>query len=119
MARGWEWRLQCWKNRCKGRNDGSYVQFETCRKLRSAAANLAAATSRASSARYTLKSKEGMVSHLTDVSTQTILFERFVKGMKARMPQVSKRNKALVSEVVTELLWRMEEELLEEEVEVE
>lgn len=68
-----------------------------------------------SKARYALKTKEGMVSHLTDVSTQTIFLEQFIKGMKARMPQVAKRNKVLVSEVLAECLHRMEEELVEEE----
>ena len=64
-----------------------------------------------------MKAKEGHVVHLSNVHTQTIFMERFVAGMKARMPQKSKRNKALVSEVVSELLNRMEEELVDQDTE--
>ena len=103
----------------KGRNDSSYMQYDTCRKLRSAAFNVFSATSSGNKTRYAMKSKDGRVSHLFQGSTQSLLMERFTLGMKSRMPQKTKRNKALVAEVVAEVLNRMEEELEDPQTEEE
>jgi len=99
----------------KGRNDGTYMQYDTCRKLRSAAFNVFSATTQGNSKRFAMKSKDGRVAHMFQGSTQSLLMERFALGMKSRMPQKSKRNKALVAEVVADLLNRMEEELVDPE----
>ena len=102
------------KSRKPGRNTKNYSQFDTCRKLRSAAANVAAASSDANTLRYSLKSEKAVL-HLTQTPTQSLFMEMFTKGMKARMPQISVRNKPLVGEVVASLLDRMEAEMVDQE----
>ena len=100
-----------------GRNDVSYKQYDTCRKLRSAAANVATTSSVNAALGYAMKSKDGKILHMTQGSTQSLLMERFVLGMRTRMPQKVVRNKALVSDIVAPLLDRMEEELVDPETE--
>jgi hypothetical protein len=75
------------KSLTKGRN-ADYIQFDTTRQLRSATSNVYAATSQAAGLRYAMKSARGEVTHLYEGAMQTMLMERFVKGMKIRMPEV-------------------------------
>ena len=103
-----------------GRNTSKYSQFDTVRKLRSAAFNVFAASSTGSASRYAVKSsKDQKLSHLFTGSTQSLLMENFTSGMKARMPQKTVRNKALVSEVIGPMLDRMEAELEDVETDAE
>lgn len=90
----------------KGRN-ANYTQFDSCRSLRSAAANVYGATAQASNLRYSLKNARGVL-HLEEGNTQTVFMERAVAGMKARMPQVSKRNLPFTSRMINFLLEHLE-----------
>ena len=90
----------------KGRN-ADYTQFDSCRSLRSAVANVYAATAQASDLRYSLKNARGVM-HLEEGNTQTVLMERAVAGMKARMPQVSKRNLPFTSKMINFILEHLE-----------
>ena len=61
---------------------------------------------------YAMKSKEGeagVTHHDSGPHMQSLLMERFLLGMRSRMPQKSNRNKTLVAEIVAPLLDRMEE----------
>ena len=95
----------------KGRNSSSYMQFDTVRKLRSAATNVFSASARASENKSTLKAMDGRVLHQFHGATQSLLMERFCKGMKARMPEEKNRDKPLVAEVEAPLLDRIEYEI--------
>ena len=68
-------------------------------------------SARASENRVTLKAMDGRVLHQFQGSTQSLLMERFSKGMKARMPEAKNRDKPLVAEIVAPLLDRIEAEL--------
>ena len=85
-----------------------YTQFDTCRQLRGTASNLYMATSSANEGRMTCKSTGGNVFHTHDDPMQTVLMERFVKGMKTRMPVESSRNLPLLGPVVKRLLDEIE-----------
>ena len=86
----------------------SYTQFDTCRQLRGAASNVYMATSSANEGRSTCKSTGGNVFHTHDDPMQTMIMERFVKGMKTRMPVESARNLPLLGPGVKRILDEIE-----------
>ncbi len=94
----------------KGRNSDKYMQFDTVRKLRSAAANVYSATSQAANLRYCLKSGNRLL-HLEEGPTQRNLIERIVIGMENRMPKESSRNLPFTSRMILYILDNLEEEL--------
>ena len=97
------------KSLSKGRN-ADYIQFDTTRQLRSATSNVYAATSQAAGLRYAMKSARGEVTHLYEGAMQTMLMERFVKGMKIRMPEVRVRNNPMTAVMVKYVLSKLEME---------
>ena len=101
------------KSVCKGKNSDAYMQFSTVRKLRTARANVYGATSQAARLRYNLKGKNSQVLHLNDGPSQSVLMERFVKGMEARMPQDSMRNLPMTGDLVLHVLSELELEWLD------
>ncbi len=96
-----------------GRKNRPYQQFATVRQLRAAASNVYSATAQSSKLRYTLKSIAGDTAHMYEGETQTILMERFMKGMRVRMPQDSDRNKPFTLAMVLYVLGRLEFEFLD------
>ena len=86
----------------------TYTQFDTCRQLRGTALNLYMATSSANEGRSTCKSTGGNVFHTHDDPMQTVLMERFVRGMKIRMPVESSRNLPLLGPIVKRILDEIE-----------
>ena len=58
------------------------------------------ATAEGNEARYALKTLSGNVFHSSRDPMQSILMERFVKGLKARMPVESNRNAPITGDVV-------------------
>ena len=100
------------KSLSKGRNT-DYLQFDTTRQLRGAASNVYSATSQAASLRYAMKSARGEVTHLYEGAMQTLFMERFVKGMKIRMPEVKVRNNPMTSVMVKYVLDRLEVEFFD------
>ncbi len=95
-----------------GRNSDCYMQFDTVRKLRSAAANVYSATSQAASLGYCLKSGNRLL-HLEEGPTQRQLIERIVMGMENRMPKDSSRNLPFTSRIILYILDELERELFE------
>ena len=85
-----------------------YTQFYTCRQLRGTISNLYGATSKGSEGRQTFKSISGNVFHLSEDPMQSAFMERFVKGMKNRMPVESERNLPLMGTVVKRILDHIE-----------
>ena len=90
----------------KGRNS-DYTQFNSCRTLRSAVSNVYSATAQAAKLRYSLKNAQGVM-HLEEGNTQTVFLERAVAGMKARMPQATRRNLPFSSKMINFLLEHLE-----------
>ena len=96
-----------------GRKNRPYQQFATVRQLRAAASNVYSASAQSSKLRYTLKSVAGDTAHMYEGETQTLLMERFMKGMRIRMPQDSDRNKPFTLAMVLYVLGRLEFEFLD------
>ena len=96
--------------RSGGINSNDFLQYATVRKLRSASSNVFAATSQASSAVFSLKTSAGAVQRVYAGGTQAVLMERFMSGLKARMPHVTKRNKPITSIMVNYILSELEVE---------
>ena len=93
-----------------GRNSKKYLQVDTIRKLRSAAANVYAATSQAAASNFAMKASNGSVQRVYEGATQSVLMERFVAGLTARMPQDVKKNKPMSSIIVGYVLDALETE---------
>ena len=93
-----------------GKNSKEYLQVDTVRKLRSAASNVYAATSQASAANFAMKASNGAVQRVYEGATQSVLMERFVSGLTARMPQDVKKNKPMSSIIVGYVLDALEAE---------
>ena len=69
-----------------------YTQFDSCRHIRGTIANIYTASSEASKDRMVLKTIDGKIFHLHSDPMQSIFMERFMKGMKSRMPEEKERN---------------------------
>jgi hypothetical protein len=95
-----------------GRNSKHYTQFDSCRSYRSATSNLYAASFLGASEHLALKSLKGQIVHTYRGSMQSVFMERFVSGMEIRMPQSVNRNKAMLGEITSCLLERMNDEYL-------
>ena len=86
----------------------NYVQFDSCRKLRSTMANIYSASALGNAGKLSFKSTTGSILHIQDDPVQSLLMERFVKGMKARMPVATERNLPLTGIVVKRILDKIE-----------
>ena len=93
-----------------GRNNSKYKQFDTVRKFRSTASNVYAATAEANDDPRVLKSLQGAVLHMNAGPMQSVFMERFVMGMKVRMPTDSVRNLPLLGFVTAKILCEVERE---------
>ena len=85
-----------------------YVQFDSCRKLRSTMANIYSASALGNAGKLSFKSTTGSILHIQEDPVQSLLMERFVKGMKARMPVATERNLPLTGMVVKRILDKIE-----------
>ena len=81
------------------RNSNAYMQFDTCRNLRSVAANVYIDTSQASYPSYSTKIPKG-VYHLKEGNIQTMFLESMLKGIHARISVVTSRNVLMTSIMV-------------------
>ena len=89
------------KSLCTGRNKRSYLQFNTFRQLLALVSDVYSATSTYHKSRYSLKSHQGIILNMYEGAMQSALMERFVKGVKRRIPEDSDRNKPVNSLVVS------------------
>ena len=96
-----------------GINSNDFLQYATVRKLRSASSNVFAATSQAAAAVFSMKTSAGAVQRVYAGGTQAVLMERFMSGLKARMPHVTKRNKPITSVMVNYILDELELEFVD------
>ena len=86
----------------------SYTQFDACRYIIGTVSNMYGATASGNDERLTFKSKDGRVFHTSKDPMQSNFMERFVKGMRSRMPEESERNLPLGGVVVQRLLEEIE-----------
>ena len=73
-------------------------------RIASTVSNMYEATASGNDERLTFKSKEGRLFHVNKDPMQSNFMDRFVKGMRSRMPEESERNLPLGGVVVQRLL---------------
>ena len=101
------------KSREPGRN-ANYTQYDTLRQFRSAISNVYGGSGEVGIENGVLKTRRGEVQHLHNDPMQSSLMERFMVGMKNRMPVESQRNLPLLGTVVAAMLELMGKEAFDD-----
>ena len=86
-----------------GKNSDACIYFDRCRKLRSVAASVYAATGQSLYLRYFLKNPKGIYHHHKG-NTKTMFLEMMVKGMHYQMPVATSRNVIMASIMVSYII---------------
>ena len=97
-----------------GRNDSTYTQFDSIRKLRSAYLTIYDSSPARCLENGCLKNDRGQISYFIDSPTQSRLFTMFMHGCEKRMGRMVKQDMGLSFDMLTSLLKLYEEELVEE-----
>ena len=92
----------------KGSYSSSHKQWDTIRKLRSAYSNQMRASAISNFSALSMADNKGSYSRLAPDPCGSLWFQRFMEGCKSRMGQDSRPNRALSSELMLELLSRVE-----------
>ena len=95
----------------RGRNNLLYQQYDTVRKMRSAASNVYEVSYAAARLRSSYRGPKGEVLQLSSCPTQSLLFTRFSIGLLSRMGRDTKSNLALDYKLLHLILGNLEEEL--------
>ena len=88
----------------KGRNDDSYVQFDSIRKIRSAYANVEQTSPRGVERNLLMKGPRGRSFGLTSAATDSIGFRLFMIGCEKRMGRLVIQELGFTVEVVKEMM---------------
>lgn len=88
----------------KGRNDETYVQFDSIRKIRSAYANVEQTSPRGMERNLLMKGPRGRSFGLTSASTDSIAFRLFMIGCEKRMGRLVIQEVGFTVEVVKEMM---------------
>jgi len=99
------------QSRKPGRYSKSYTQFDTIRHLRSTYSNFVRASPRANSTSMSLGDFKGNYQRLVTDECGSLFFKRFVEGLKRRMGQDWRPNTALSTNLLIEILNKIELEL--------
>ena len=94
----------------KGKNDASYVQFDTVRKIRTAYSTVYEISAQAGTHTGTFKGAHGNTFVVNHGSTDTRLFRKFMVGLEKRMGRLVIQNSGLSVELLLALLRVMEDE---------
>ena len=96
-----------------GRNDSTYTQFDSIRKLRSAYLTIYDSSPARCLENGCLKNDRGQISYFIDSPTQSKLFTMFMHGCEKRMGRMVKQDMGLSFDMLVSLLRLYEEELAE------
>ena len=94
----------------KGKNDSSYVQFDTVRKIRTAYSTVYESSAAAALHTSTFKGAHGNTFAINQGSTDTRLFRKFMIGLEKRMDRMVIQNAGVSVELLLAMLDDMEEE---------
>lgn len=92
-----------------GKYSKEYTQWDTIRKLRTAASNQYRASAQATSLEWTLSDDRGHSQRLSNDPCASVWFGRFFMGCKRRMGQDWRPNKALSTDLIVKVLERTTE----------
>ena len=94
-----------------GRNNNMYQQFDSVRKLRSAARNTHLNSVIGAAATHAFMGERGKIFRLTSDPTYSQFFTKFIHGCEKRMGRYVKQDQALSVEILLEILHAYEVEL--------
>ena len=100
----------------KGRNDSTYVQFDSVRKLRAAYVNIYQTSPMAIGRNLFMKGPRGQSFTLATAATDTVTFRMFMLGCEKRMGRLVVQELGFTVEVVLRLLEDWNRELESDEV---
>ncbi len=95
----------------KGRNDETYQQFDTIRKIRSAYSNVFECGPDLAARCLSFKGGYGQMVHFSSSNLNSVLFRHFMIGLEKRMGRVVIQNIAVSATMLILILESMEEEL--------
>ena len=98
-------------SRQPGRYQKSHCQFDTIRKLRSVYSNFIRASTQANRVTYALCDSKGKYQRFNTDVCSSLWFERFQEGLKKRMGQDWRPNKAFTTELLHRLFEKTEEKI--------
>ena len=99
-----------------GRNNSAYLQFDSIRKLRSAARNTHLNSVVGAAATQAFMGEKGKIFRLASDPTYSQLFTKFIHGCEKRMGREVRQDQALGLAIMLEILKDYQEELKREEV---
>ena len=94
----------------KGKNDASYVQFDTVRKICTAYATVYESSAAAGFHTATFKGVHGNTFAVNKGATDTPLFRKFMVGLEKRMGRLVLQNAGISVELLLAILDAMEKE---------
>ena len=94
----------------KGKNDTSYVQFDTVRKIRTAYSTVYESSASAGLHTSTFKGAHGNTFAINKGATDTRLFRKFMVGLEKRMGRLVIQNAGISVELLLAMTTDMEEE---------
>ena len=97
----------------EGKYHKSHLQFDTVRKLRSVYSNFIRSSVQGNQQAIALGTSLGKYQRLCDDSCASFWFERFIEGMKRRMGQDWRPNKAFSQPILSEIFKRLERKIQE------
>ena len=100
-------------SRKSGRHSADYTQYATIRKLRTAFGNQVRAAPQANKRTLAIGDTAGLYQRLGEDICGSFWYYRFNKGLKARMGQLWKPNRALSTILLLELLKKVEGQIAE------
>lgn len=103
--------LMLMKSLKPGKHSKEYQQFDTIRSLRSAFSNFLRANPTNAGVTQSLGNSEGVYTRLNEDGCGSLWFEKFIKGLRTRMGQVCKPNKALSHELFLLFLSKVESKI--------
>ena len=98
-------------SRQKGRNSNNYMQYDTIRKLRTAFSNQVRAAPQANRRTLAIGDTAGKYQRLGEDACGSFWYYRFNLGLKCRMGQLWKPNRALSLPLLLSLLEKVEERI--------
>lgn len=101
----------------KGKNDVTYVQFDSIRKLRSAYASVFQSSPSFARQCSVMKGEKGRVLEITNMPTDSTLFRKFMVGCEKRMGRLVIQEKGISIEMMLGVMDILEEEFLDDTIE--
>jgi hypothetical protein len=103
----------------KGRNDSTYVQFDSIRKMRTGFSNAFESSAIASANGFAFRGEKGKSLRFSDCPTESKLFAKFIRGLELRMGRNVQSNVGLDHRVLLGITNNYDKELADSSVSAE